>query len=407
VIPNELLPEAILRHHTLTFDSYFKGPLPPDAYCFATSKGNILSFYPIVPGLLNLPAYAIAEAAGARFERDRQSIAKATTSWVSAVSVACMYLLLIRVLPGRPGNGPRKGAALFFALIYAFATCLWPIGSQALWQHGPSLMFLTGALACLARPESRVFPLAGFLLGMAVWNRPVNSLIVAPLGLYVLLHHPRRVPALAASAALPLLALALYSQLYWGSLLSLGQGFRSSTTLAGRAFTFDGPLLSGLSGILLSPARGLFVFTPVFLLAIPALVVNLVHPAHPLLRYLIVAILIHILLISKLSWWWAGHSFGYRYLLEVTPAFTLLLALTWCAARRQPTGGRWFQALFWPLLAASVYAQFLGAIYFPCGWNAHPVNVDLAPERLWDVRDTELGRCQARFVDDLESVASQ
>lgn len=65
------------------------------------------------------------------------------------------------------------------------------------------------------------------------------------------------------------------------------------------------------------------------------------------------------------------------------------------------------QLSFWPLLAISLYIQFLGAVYFPCGWNASPVDVDRAPERLWDFYDTELSRCQAHFVADVVGFGRQ
>jgi hypothetical protein len=399
VNPNEILPDALFRHHTLTFVDYLDKAHAEQVYCFAVVGDHVVSFYPIVPGLLNVPAYLIARAAGVRWQTGsgRQLVAKATTSWVSAVSVACMYLVLLRLLPGRRGSG----WALLFAGVYALATCVWPIGSQALWQHGPSLMFLNAALVCLVHPELRVFPLAGFFLGMAVWNRPTNALFAVPLGVYVLLHHHRRFAWFVAAAAPPVLAMSLYSQLYWGSVLALGQGLRSSGTFISYPYNFHAPFFAGLAGILVSPARGLFTFTPVFLLALPALAWFLFSPTDSLLRYLIIGALAQIGMVSKLSFWWGGHSFGYRYLMETVPTFTLLLAVTFCT---WPRARRWRMLrhlTFWPLLAVSVYFQFLGAVYFPSGWNASPVNVDRAPERLWDFHDTELGRCQAHFLADV------
>ncbi len=399
--PNEVLPEALLRHRSLTFEAYHDQSRPETPYVFVIVGDRVVSFYPIVPGLLNIPAYLVARAAGLPFQKGviRLRVAKATAAWVTAASVACMYLALVRLLPGG-----ALGAPLLVALVYAFGTCVWPIGSQTLWQHGPSLMFLTASLACLVRPESRLFTLAGFFLAMAFWNRPASALLVAPLAAYVLLHHPRRLAGFVAAAIPPALAMGLYSQLYWGSLAALGQGFRSSGTFLSLQYHTRAPLLPGLAGLLFSPARGLFVFTPVFLLTLPALVRSLLRPEPPLLRYLVIGALAHIVFIAKLSFWWGGHSFGYRYLVETVPAFTVLLGLTyttWSRRHRVLT-----HALFWPLTALSVYVQFLGAVYFPCGWNLHPVDVDRAPERLWDFHDTELGRCEARFLDDLRGGAS-
>ena len=402
VYPNEVLPEALVLRHTLTFDAYSDPNRPDQPYCFAVIAGHVISYYPIVPGLLNVPAYLIARAAGVPVERPegRQLVAKMTAAWVSAVSVACMYLFLLRIVPGRA----RSRAALGFAVVYAVATCVWSIGAQALWQHGPSLLFLTAALACIVRHESRWFPLGGFLLGLSIWNRPSNLLIAVPLAAYVCLCHRRRAVGFIAAVLPPILTMALYSQLYWGTVFALGQGMRTAGTFITYAYDLRGPFFAGLAGILVSPARGLFVFTPVFLLTLPAVAWYLVKPADPLLRYLIIGALAQIGFFSKLSFWWGGHSFGYRYLMETIPAFTTLLAFT---VIRWPRPRPWrllLRVTFWPLLALSVYAQFLGAMYFPSGWNASPIDVDRAPTRLWDAHDTELGRCQSFLLADLVGV---
>ncbi len=42
--------------------------------------------------------------------------------------------------------------------------------------------------------------------------------------------------------------------------------------------------------------------------------------------------------------------------------------------------------------AAGVALQAIGAFHYPSTWNRSPVTVDLAHERLWDWRDTEIHR---------------
>lgn len=81
--PNEILPDALFRHHTLTFDAYVVDKAHAEQICcFAVVGDHVVSFYPIVPGLLNVPAYLIARAAGVRLQTGigRQLVAKATTS---------------------------------------------------------------------------------------------------------------------------------------------------------------------------------------------------------------------------------------------------------------------------------------------------------------------------------------
>src|SRR5437868_4969911 len=57
-LPNELLPISILREHDLDFDE-FVDPAATERLPFEQIGGHYVSDYPILPGLLNLPAYAV------------------------------------------------------------------------------------------------------------------------------------------------------------------------------------------------------------------------------------------------------------------------------------------------------------------------------------------------------------
>jgi hypothetical protein len=64
----------------------------------------------------------------------------------------------------------------------------------------------------------------------------------------------------------------------------------------------------------------------------------------------------------------------------------------WSAIRRGPVG-RW---LFAAAFAVSVLVQAVGAFYYPSprnvDWDTSPTDVDVAHERLWDWRDSQLLR---------------
>ena len=99
--------------------------------------------------------------------------------------------------------------------------------------------------------------------------------------------------------------------------------------------------------------------------------------------------------VAKWNIWWGGWSFGYRMLIEMTPALIIFLALAWdhLIVRR-----RFWQPMFWAAATLSVYVHFLGAFFYPSGWNGSPEDVDANPRRVWQVHDTELSRCQAKLM---------
>ena len=388
--PNELLPISLLERGDLHFDEFAtkRESLP---YFYVMKNDRVISFYPIVPGLLNVPAHAIARAAEADVYELRYALAKLTASTVVAFSVSFLFLALIQVCK-------RPVTAAVIALIYAFCTHAWSVASQGLWQHGPSLLFLSLALWLLMAPHRRWLPLVGLFLGLAVFNRPSNLMFALPVTLYMAKHERRRLPLFLAFAAIPAFVMALYSQTYWGSLLALGQGHRLEGRHGPHHTYFLASLLPGLAGVLFSPNRGLLVFSPIFLVATPFWLSALWRRGpNPLWGYLAVGAFLHLLLYASWSVWWGGWSFGYRLLIEMLPVLILFLAIAWeCWASLRV----WRQSLFWALAAASLYVQILGAYAYPSDWNA-AMDVDANPGICWSLADTELGRCQAIVMRNL------
>ena len=89
------------------------------------------------------------------------------------------------------------------------------------------------------------------------------------------------------------------------------------------------------------------------------------------------------------SVWWAGHTYGPRYLLDLLVPLAPMGALG--AARLART--RLGSAAALGLLGWSVGVAGLGAFVYPNDfWNTTPDDVDLHHERLWDVRDSQIPR---------------
>jgi hypothetical protein len=388
--PAELLPVSVLREHNLDFNEFSDRQSPQPEY-FVVRNDRVISFYPIVPGLLNVPAHMVAQnILGWDSYARRQDLSKWTAAVVTAASVAFLFLTLVKLCE-------RRSTALLITVVYAVCTCAWSVAAQGLWQHGPSLFFLTAALACLVRPERPwLFALGGFCMGMAVFNRPANALFALPAAAYVLWQHPRRLAGFLLAAAVPAALMAWYSWEYWGSLLALGQGLGRVEKVGAHVTNFHYPLLKGMAGVLFSPGHGLLVFSPVFLFAFPMLLHSLWPWANvrPVYRPLAVGALADLILFSLWSVWWGGWSFGYRLLLEMLPALSVFLALAW----ERWLVRRWYCRTAFLLAAlVSFYIQFLGAWIYPTDWNGR-VNIDFNPQRNWDWRDSELSALHKQFT---------
>jgi hypothetical protein len=422
-VGNELLPISILQQHSLTFDQYYAQPDTSGAYptgsdalvpgsvptqftyrlapesptksipwWFVRHGEHVVSLYPIATGVLNTPVFFAASLLGVDLSANVVPLTHVTSSVIAALSVVLMYTCFIQF-------GTSKNTAVFLTLCFAVGTAVWSLNSRSLFQHGAAVLFITAALAALLSRRPRLVAAAGLLLGLAVATRPTNVVIAGALALYVFRHERRAFAAFAALAAIPAALVVWYSWVYWGSPLALGQGQGLS------GFTASEPL-SAAAGLLLSPNRGLLVFSPIFLFSL-GYSIYLVwrRTGHPLLHYLVWSGVLLYALYTLWSDWAGGHTFGYRYMIELVPGLMLVLAACW-PRFIQPV--RAMRAAFLIAMVASVYVNGIGADAAPCGFDDEPNNIDMHHERLWDVADGEIARCtRQELVAWQEAVASQ
>jgi len=257
-----------------------------------------------------------------------------------------------------------------------------------MFQHGPSLLFITISLFLIFSRNKKAIPYVGFFLGMAVFNRPTNVLIALPLTIYIYFNHRDNFIRYLLLAGIPLAFLCLYSQIYFGNITSLGQGY-SVRYLTGNIF-------EGIFGILISPSRGLFVFSPIFIFSFYYLFKTLASTEiDSLYKYLAAAVIALVLLYAKWPMWWGGHGFGYRILIEISPMLIIFLAKSW---EKVINIKYYLKVTFICFSLFAFYVHFIGAFYFPSGFNRYPGDVDHYPERLWDLKDTQISRCTKIFL---------
>lgn len=399
-ISNELLPYVLIRGGGPFLDSFLpflvssRGELPD----FATrSQGHVLSRHPIGAAILAIPLYLPQIAYLDYFEPDWEHtgprvvwyctrMAKNASAVIAVATALVLYRLLWALGLGR--------VAIPSVLAAALGSNLWAVASQAPWQHGPAALTLTLIMFLLLphpTPRWRLV-LAGAATGALVAVRLIDVVFAAAIVVGLTFAQPRGLLWFLPPAVPIVGALLGYNLWYFGTLVG-GQSQLEALhpIVHGVRGVWTGDFLEGAAGTLLSPNRGLFVFSPWVALA----VLFLPRSAHRLKAYPIIACLFaslvpYFLMLSKYSVWWAGHSFGPRYWTDAIPLFAipLALALDWCRRR--------FRAalfVFAPAIVWAVGVQAIGAFHYPSSWNWLPANVDRHHERLWDWYDSELARC--------------
>jgi hypothetical protein len=322
---------SVVEHGELSIDRYHAaGPLMTIDKAYR--DGRYYSDKAIGTALVGIPLVWAAQPALTRIhspELRAKVAAYLVTLAVSGVPVALFGAWLFGVLLA---SGRSPAGASLIALAAVLGTPLWPLATM-LFGHALAAILLVAAFAAFravrssdtSRPAVRL-ALGAFALGMAA----VTEYTVAPLcavlgayGLWCARTARRLTPAVVLScvvaAAVPLLMLAVYNTLCFGSPLSLGYqhlpNARFSAVHAGGVVGVGVPSWHVLTYLTVHPVRGLFAQSPLLLLAAAGLVAMSRTRGWRVEATAIGACVI-ILLLANAGFpiWWGGYSSVARHL---------------------------------------------------------------------------------------------
>ncbi|HEX9870175.1 MAG TPA: hypothetical protein VGC99_16595, partial [Candidatus Tectomicrobia bacterium] len=283
-VPARYLPLSLLREFNLDLDEFRFLYEPEVPYFLQARNGHIVSAYPPWAAVVALPVYLLPVLGGVSPQSPRLlELEQLAATLMTALSALILLFALRRLT--------HEKIAWWIALIYALGTSSYSESSGSLGQHGSSQLFLTLALYCLVRgrDEPRFTAYAGCMLASAIIARPLNLLIALPIGAYIL-HRCRDQLLGFLLAMLPPLALGMtYNDYYFGSPFTTGI---ASAAVSPVSFVttfsvgFSTPLLEGLLGILVSPGRGLLIYSPILLCSFVAIAMVWRRSDQLLLKYL-------------------------------------------------------------------------------------------------------------------------
>jgi len=363
-------PELLSRHTiVLAADGRYRSTYSPVPALTAAAVN-----WPLASsGLLDLKG---PQAAG--------RIAKFAASLLTAIAVAIAFLTVRRSLPMR--------SALLLAAGLGLGTGLWSTVSQTLWQHETAILgFMLAVHALTARSPGTA---RGLLIGAGIALACTSRLSVIPAGSVLLLATWACYGTRTMIAALSIVAAAgailiVHNINAFGHVLgplpyleSLHGQFHATD----RSFQLG---WEGYAGLLISPSRGLLIFSPVVAVAVLGIRAAWSEGWHAAQRWCLLAAAAQFALYGAYSVWWAGHTFGPRYMLDVLPFLVPSAAFGMTHLRLRSVGG----ACAVLALAWSIAVSALGAYVYPAElWNTDPREVDQYHERLWDWRDTQIRR---------------
>lgn len=383
--PARYQPFGILRYGSLTLDPILslvrQRRSPVEAYWIRRGRdGRMVSLYPVVLPVLITPLYVPAaiylQSQGwpeESVERTAMGLEKLTASLLAATSAALLFLLL------RRRASPRL--SLLLTLVYAFGTTTWVISSQALWQHGLAELLLVSALLLVTGPATPVRVIAtGLILPLIAANRPPDALLAAAIGFHALFWARRRAPLLVLAALIPAGLVLAYNLVLTGHWAG-GYGIAARTNTYGTRRFFKNNLLLGLAGLLFSPSRGLFVFSP-FLLFVPVAFRRVWADTgnRRLTAALGIAISLQLLLYAKADWIRVA-SWGPRWLTDLLPILFWMLPPVVASLRRTS------RLVFACGCGVAILIEAIGAFWYI---NVSDDAIMTAPspkQAVWDIRN--------------------
>jgi hypothetical protein len=336
-------------------------------------------------GLTALPVFAVLHLVVEGDLREHPAAmwygAKVASSLLVAGSAAFVFLTARAFVATAP--------AALIALAYGLGTGAWSTSSQTLWQHGPNEFFLALGAYFLVRSERgwKHAAACGGALSAAVACRPTSVVVAAAVGVYLFARPlAARLPWAAmwrtwrktllpyVLAALPIaVLLASYNAYYLGSPWEFGQaktGHEVALSKTGSRDLWQTPLLTGAAGLMVSPSRGLLVFSPFMVFALAGLVVLWTRRRYAVLWPLAASMAVLLVIAFKWFDWWGGWCYGPRPIVDTMPFFALMLipVIGWICRHKAAL------VVFLALAAWSAGVQALGVLtYDMFGWNKRAI----------------------------------
>lgn len=357
-IGSQLLPYSLVENHNFYLNVYpeYTNDILYGFRFYDTGNGHYLSIFPIVNAVLIVPLYSIPFFLGIPFTGMTQLVmTHISAALIGALAVMFVYLGCCLL--------SNRTIALVSAIVFAFATDTWSIGSQTLYAHGMSELLLALMIFLVIRNEKYQsfwnFVGLGICSGLFIFNRPSDSLLLLPIIGYVMWYHRDKIGYYLVSGLLSGLPFLVYNQIFFHSILG---GYSMSVS----RLTITASILPNYLGLLVSPNKGLFIFSPVLILSI--LGFWLIREKHRSLcrffQWSLIAMALTVLVYASFDDWAGGNTYGPRYLTCLLPYMVIGMCIFFGSIAKKPRNTIFTVAIA-ILILISVFIQFIGVFYYP------------------------------------------
>ena len=315
------------------------------------------------------------------------------------------------------------------------------LAGQGLWQHGMielllSILIYLVFISYKKNGETNVrnIILMGIFSILLIFCRPMDFMLTLPVIYYILsLKNIKKLLYYLISSVLASIPFIVYNEyffhniggLYVQSTLGSAPGIINSATNSGTnsvnyitifinyitnyvgyitnsvyyiSNSVNTYFVNGFLGLTISPGKGLFIFSPILIFSLIGMWVVIGKKGNVKIRNFmiisLVSILLNVTLYSSFQYWTAGYCYGPRYLTDILPimAVFLCIALEYICTIKMNGIKHIIYAIIVLFLVWSIFVQIVGVVFYPSSWDASPTSIDISQDRVWNIRDTQIGR---------------
>lgn len=374
-----LTAQSLIQHGTIRLDAVGSPETMAERYRYriVTVNGHRYYYFPLGSSLLAVPFVAAAMYAGMDMAEVPDDLAM--QGWLSTLTLCLIGILMYRLCRFRLSEGP----SLFLTLLFTWGTAVSSTCATALWSFNFQMVFILLALNILSgilqQPGPEFFRALwlGIALFMAYLCRPSAAVFV--IGVLLLLAVRRKFNVLATTLPVILVLSAVFVMFSLNEYGAMLPPYYRMTRLAGHA-----NMPAALAGLLISPSRGLLIFSPFF----PVIFLFGRRTARGDRHLMVFAwfwLLVQIFSVARFPHWWGGHSFGARVLTDGVPAILLMAILILSGLAGRPR--RVFLVMLAVTGTAAVAINTGQGLYnrSTIRWNFYP-EIDPNPEYLFNWR---------------------
>jgi len=341
--------------HAIVVNGTIAVPANPRlSYLVLGKDGKYYSNFGIGYALLFVPQVAVAHWLSSVFKCNGDYLEQAMCSFTNTVFAAVIIVLFFAIFSLL---GYSKRISLVSATCIAIGSILLPY-SKINHAETPTVVIVLLFLLSVAQKRNLTVKYGIYLAALTVMMllvRVGNLVYCCGMALYVLwlLFNQRRLyPGFVWYFCLVSIAGFAYlgfNFMRFGDLFNTGYGAEQ--------MLFTTPLLTGLTGLLFSPSKSIFIFSPLIILSIIA-VPSMYKKSRPLTVVICGLAVANILFYAKWRDWHGGWCWGPRL---IVPA--ILIVHCFLPQCIKIFGKKiWFRIVFYLLLISALYGNMVGAL---------------------------------------------